>query len=770
MICFIKFLPSFPPQFQNMSSPKLRFKPCFQCKIVPSEGLFLLSEQEQLLLRGESYIQLAPFLNGQYTLQEIISNLQTQIPPLEILSYLDTLRDKGYIVDDDDCISIEQAAFWTTFDSASPYFLKRFQDITVSVISVGQINTLLFKTLLNDLHIQVADKGDLWVVLADDYLQEELATFNQEALTHQRPWLLAKPVGTEIWIGPLFVPGKTGCWACLKNRLQGHRKIERYLQKKPASSPFLTPLPVLPSTLQMALGILATETAKWVITGNNEPIEGQIMTFNTLTLEQERHILTRRPQCSHCGDPKIVATNQSGPLILQSQPKSFTQDGGHRSFSPTETLSQFAHHISPITGIISVLQQTSTWNDNQLIPSYVTSYNFDYVNQDLYSLHESLRSGAYGKGKQPTQAKVSALCESIERYSGVFHGDEAQIQTTFKDLQSIAIHPNACMLFSEQQFANREQNNPNGFGFKWVPEPFNETQKIAWSPVWSLTYQEFRYLPTAYCYHGYAQNHQIQFTQANSNGCATGNNKEEAILQGFMELVERDSVALWWYNRLTKPAVELTSFAEPYFQELIAYYQTLQRELWVLDITSDLEIPTFAAISRRYDQASENILLGFGAHFDSKIAILRALTELNQSLPAVFSGLSDLNQEYLYQDRDNAEFEWWHKATVKKHPYLIPNKTLPFKTQADYTHNWSDDISVDVMNCVKIAKAKGLETLVLDQTRPDLGLHVIRVIVPGLRHFWPRFGPGRLYDIPVQMGWLEKPKTEAQLNSQPIFF
>ncbi|EDN67472.1 Protein of unknown function DUF181 [Beggiatoa sp. PS] len=184
--------------------------------------------------------------------------------------------------------------------------------------------------------------------------------------------------------------------------------------------------------------------------------------------------------------------------------------------------------------------------------------------------------------------------------------------------------------------------------------------------------------------------------------------------------------------------MELTSFAEPYFQELIAYYQTLQRELWVLDITSDLEIPTFAAISRRYDQASENILLGFGAHFDPKIAILRALTELNQSLPAVFSGLSDLNQEYLYQDRDNAEFEWWHKTTVKKHPYLIPNKTLPLKTQADYTHNWSDDISVDVMNCIKIAKAKGLETLVLDQTRPDLGLHVIRVIVPGFTTF---FGP-----------------------------
>jgi len=42
-----------------------------------------------------------------------------------------------------------------------------------------------------------------------------------------------------------------------------------------------------------------------------------------------------------------------------------------------------------------------------------------------------------------------------------------------------------------------------------------------------------------------------------------------------------------------------------------------------------------------------------------------------------------------------------------------------------------------------------MEFLVLDQTRPDIALPVVKVIVPGLRHFWPRFGPGRLYEIPV---------------------
>ena len=52
---------------------------------------------------------------------------------------------------------------------------------------------------------------------------------------------------------------------------------------------------------------------------------------------------------------------------------------------------------------------------------------------------------------------------------------------------------------------------------------------------------------------------------------------------------------------------------------------------------------------------------------------------------------------------------------------------------------------------MNIAKRAGLDFLVLDQTRPDIGVPVVRVIVPGLRHFYRRFAPtGRLYDVPVK--------------------
>ena len=72
--------------------------------------------------------------------------------------------------------------------------------------------------------------------------------------------------------------------------------------------------------------------------------------------------------------------------------------------------------------------------------------------------------------------------------------------------------------------------------------------------------------------------------------------------------------------------------------------------------------------------------------------------------------------------------------------------------------------------CLALAERAGLEVLVQDQTRPDVGMRVCRVIVPGLRHFWRRLGPGRLYDVPVQLGWLAEPRAETELNSYSLFF
>lgn len=85
-----------------------------------------------------------------------------------------------------------------------------------------------------------------------------------------------------------------------------------------------------------------------------------------------------------------------------------------------------------------------------------------------------------------------------------------------------------------------------------TPEPFTPYLVVDWTPLWSLTEDSYKYVPTQLLYsnaparEGDDKVYGLSF----SNGNASGNTLPEAVLQGFFELVERDSVAIWWYNRL----------------------------------------------------------------------------------------------------------------------------------------------------------------------------------------------------------------------------
>jgi oxazoline/thiazoline synthase len=591
---------------------------------------------------------------------------------------------------------------------------------------------------------------------------------------------LVKPVGSVIWLGPLFIPNQTGCWECLAHRLRGNREVETAVQhQQKISTPFPTSRAILPSSLAIGINWAAMEIAKAIARGTHPQLEGKILTFDLVKLSLQEHTLVKRPQCPICAVSVDLGSQKPKPIVLNSHKKQFSADGGHRSLSPEQTLKKYEYHISPITGVVSALPKVDGTND--LIQVYTAIHkNGEGKLDNLTELRLNLRHKSAGKGKTDQQSKASGFCEAIERYSGIFTGDEIRIQGIYTELGSVAIHPNDCMQYSATQYQNRETlNSQQHTNFAWIPEPFDLEREIEWTPVWSLTNQTFKYVPTAYCYYDYPLADDHCFCKGDSNGNAAGNTLEEAILQGFMELVERDSVAVWWYNRVQRPGVDLDSFDEPYFQALRDYYQTQNYQLWVIDITNDLGIPSFAALARRTNKTldqtsdktsnktsnktSEEILMGFGTHFDPKIAILRAVTELNQMYVVVLNEANDV-------PFDDPDMEYWMKnVTVENQPYLAPDQNAAAKVYGDYPNLWSDDLRQDVLTCVDIVAKHGMETLILDQTRPDIGLNVVKVIVPGMRHFWPRFAPGRLYDVPVKLGWLPAPLKEEELNPIPMF-
>ena len=114
-----------------------------------------------------------------------------------------------------------------------------------------------------------------------------------------------------------------------------------------------------------------------------------------------------------------------------------------------------------------------------------------------------------------------------------------------------------------------------------------------------------------------------------------------------------------------------------------------------------------------------------------------------------------------------------HKVTgrnLTNEAFLRPLENVPKVPLNAFTNHTTDDFLTDIEKCVLILDDLGIEMLVTDLTRSEVGLSVVRVICPGLVHFWPRFGAPRLYDVPVKLGLLDKPKGEADLYPVPFYF
>jgi bacteriocin biosynthesis cyclodehydratase domain-containing protein len=739
-----------------------RFKPHLRVQVLPGEGVFVLSETSQVLLRGRLYEQIVPWV-GDRSADEIGDRLQGRISLAEVYYVLGQLETKGYLCEEETSLPPGEAALWSAQQVDPAAAARRLAETPVTVRAFG-VEAASLCELLQALRVRVEEDGKLGVVLADDYLREELDAYNAEALRSDRPWLLIRPFGRQLWVGPLFRPGVTGCWRCLAQRLRANRPVSTYVDAKTGRAAGIPACS--PATLQIAWGMAAHAVAAWIARGDLPSLEGKVQTFDVASWQTQAHTLVRLPYCPACGPGVPAADGPLRPMVLESRPKTFLQDGGHRVVSPEVTLERYGRHVSPITGAVSVLERVGITGDGAM-HVYLAGHNLARRHRDLAHLRGDLRNMSSGKGVSDVQARASGLCEGLERYSGVFRGDEPRRRARLRELGGAGIHPHDCLLFSERQYRERDAWNARQSHYGYVPAPFDAETEIDWSPVWSLTRGETRYLPTAFCYFNYPYPSGEPYCVGCSNGNAAGNTLEEAILQGFFELVERDSVALWWYSRVRRPGVDLDSFADPYLDRLRTFLRGRGRELWVLDLTSDLNVPVFVAVCRAAGGAQERIVLGFGAHLDAHIALLRAVTEMNQMLSSL---LHEANREVLAEHvTDQDTLHWLRTATVANQPYLLSDETAAPRNAAAYPRSWSDDVTEDVRACQVLVERQGMEMLVLDQTRSEIALPVVKVIVPGLRHFWARFAPGRLYDVPVRLGWLSRSLAEEELNPISMF-
>jgi len=716
-------------------------------------GILMRSERGLVQVEGSLYVRVASLIDGRRTTEEIVGLLQHESSRAEVYYALEQLGERGLVVEAPKTgVSDAAAAFWHASGRDPDAAFRLLRDATVHVRSPLATFAETFAGALAATGVRVGGDGQVAVVPTDDYLRAELAGVNRDMLTRHLPWLLVKPVGTVLWIGPLLVPGRTGCWECLAHRMRLHR-LDAF-DAPDTTVPVELPQAEVPGGLHIAAGVAALRLAEFIAERDDHSPHADLFTLDLLTMLLERHPVERRPQCVECGDPQLYAQRAGRAMALETRPIAFVNGGGHRSEAPASFLARADRLISPVTGIVAELR-----------PIPLTGISGVHVvaagriprlrGRSWAGGRHPLREFCGGKGLDAAQASASALGEAVERYAALFQGDEPRSRTTARELGDEAIDPNRCMLFSDMQYADPEARDPFP-----IPRPFDSAMPLDWTPIWSLTAETRRYLPTALVYMNHSEPADRAVCCADSNGNAAGATLEDAVLQGLFELIERDAAAIWWYNRLQRPAVAVDAHV-PQMDIIRAGYRARGRDLWVLDLTGDLGVPTFAAVSRRLDPP-DAILLGFGAHLDPLVAASRALSEVSQLL---------LTEE-VWRDQPASVAAplraWLDEATVAAHPYVAPapGEPVPLSHHATIA---GDDLAADIRTCQRLLEARGLEVLVLDLTRPDIDVAVAKVIAPGLRHFRSRFAPGRLYDVPVAMGWIDRCLTEPELNPIPFF-
>jgi ribosomal protein S12 methylthiotransferase accessory factor len=743
------------------------FRPHWHIAPVGDSEVFLIAEGRNVVLNGRAYVKLARLIDGERTTDAIVDELIESVPAAEIYLGLMKLERDGFIEDRDaQVLPPAGAAWWGMHGVSQVDALEALRSCKVGVRSIGRVDDAPVRRLLHESGAIVAssDAPDigLHIVVVDDYLQPELRGLDAELRAAGTPWFPVKPVGIYPWFGPLFQPTGGPCWSCLAQRLMVNRDTEEYVREAiGATEPFAS-LAASAGSSTAAISMAVTEVTRFIVTGQTS-LADTLITFNSATFDVDRHRVVKRPQCPVCGDPEL--TRIARPVEPQSRLKTYTRDGGHRAMTPEAALRTWSHHISPVTGVVRML--TRITDEDDLLHVYVSGTNMALRTENSRILRRNLRGSNCGKGVTDAQARMSAVGEAIERYSGVFRGEEPRERGTLRRLGDRAIDPDTWTLYSDAQYASRDEWNSRQRRLDAVPHRFTAGTETDWSPVWSLTRREHRLLPTSLLYYNAPPGIDSGCFVPESNGTAAGASLEDAMLQGLMELVERDSVAVWWYNRLRQPTVDLDSFGEPYVERLRAAYAARNRNIWMIDVTSDLGIPAFVAFSRRIDgHDTEDIVFAPAAHLDPRIAMLRALTELNQMIPGV-APPEGRSTGYTYDDPEAVE--WWQTATVTNQPWILPSESLPPRRMEDFPTITHDDLLADILHVQTILEEKGLEVLALDQTRPDVGLPVVKMIVPGLRHFWARFAPGRLYDVPVAMRRLDTPTREEDLNPIPVF-
>lgn len=314
-----------------------------------------------------------------------------------------------------------------------------------------------------------------------------------------------------------------------------------------------------------------------------------------------------------------------------------------------------------------------------------------------------------GKGVTREQAMASAAMESLERYSAEMREGDEIVYGTYAQASSngLAVNPIDLLL------PERTAQYVNSAEIAWV-EGFEMFRGV---PIW---------VPACEAFYPYKPDGDLQLYRFHTNGLASGNTMEEAILHSLFELVERDAWSIAEFNDYAAADVVVDD-PDSVPGRLIERFAENGIEIHLKDLTSDIGIPTIGAASDDVKTRDPEMLaIGVGTHLDPTIAAVRALTEVAQSRATHRHGLkvnAVLQKKTIdmgYEKVKAANRMWYSPSKKEVRLSEMPNAATEYVL---------DDIEIVLgrlmdsgFNCVAM----------VDLTREEIGVPVVRMTVPGL--------------------------------------
>ena len=315
-----------------------------------------------------------------------------------------------------------------------------------------------------------------------------------------------------------------------------------------------------------------------------------------------------------------------------------------------------------------------------------------------------------GKGISKDHAKASAMMEGFERYSAEKQESDDTIFATPNEIGEKGEYIEPKSLNLPQKFEKADLGDTR---FEW-----NLAHDI-------ITGNDYYVLSNA-VFHPYNHDSDVEsLFKSNTNGLASGNVLEEAILHGIFEVIERDAWSIFELTHKNYSQINIDSIESDLINEIIDKFESQGIKIKLMDFTADINIPTIAASADDTVTRDAGLLtLGIGTHLDPEVAILRALTEVAQSRATQINGAredtvrADFAREAGYERMKRINKYYFRQEEEQINLSDIENKSTT-----------SIDEDIDIVKEELIANDIK-HVLYTDLTRPEVDVSVVRVIIP----------------------------------------